>query len=80
MGFGFRSSASALVIAASFVSVSAFAQTAASADDSEGVRDIVVTAQRRSESLQSVNIAATAISGDDLGERAVVRQNGNNEF
>ncbi len=52
----------------------AFAQQAATADDSTGVRDIVVTAQRRSENLQSVNIAATAVSGDDLASKAVVRQ------
>ncbi|UVO55514.1 TonB-dependent receptor [Sphingomonas sp. SUN039] len=51
----------------------ALAQTAP-AKPSDGVEEIVVTAQRRAENLQSVNIAATAISGDDLGERAVVRQ------
>ncbi len=48
------------------------AQNAAAKD--QGVGEIVVTAQRRTENLQKVNIAATAISGDALGEKAVVRQ------
>ncbi len=53
----------------------AFAQhTPAADEDSEGVRDIIVTAQRRTENLQNVNIAATAVSGEDLSNRAVVRQ------
>lgn len=51
----------------------ASAQTAPEpADDQVG--DIIVTAQRRAENLQDVNIAATAISGDDLTQVAVVRQ------
>ncbi|MDE1918552.1 MAG: TonB-dependent receptor, partial [Sphingomonadales bacterium] len=40
-------------------------------DDS---KDIVVTAQRRRESVQNVAIAVTALSGDALGDKAVVRQ------
>jgi iron complex outermembrane recepter protein len=52
----------------------AFAQQAAADNEDAGVLDIVVTAQRRSENLQNVNIAATAISGDDLASKAVVRQ------
>jgi iron complex outermembrane recepter protein len=43
-------------------------------EDNTGVPEIVVTAQRRAENLQDVNIAATAVSGDDLADRAVVRQ------
>ena len=38
------------------------------------MREIIVTAQRRSENLQNVNIAATAVSGEDLASKAVVRQ------
>lgn len=37
------------------------------------VPDIVVTAQRREESLQKVGIAATALTGDQLAEKAVQR-------
>jgi len=36
--------------------------------------EIIVTAQRRQEKLQNLNIAATAVSGDTLAERNVVRQ------
>jgi iron complex outermembrane receptor protein len=32
-------------------------------------KDIVVTAQRRRESVQNVNIAVTALSGDALAEK-----------
>ncbi len=58
------------------ISAPVFAQQAPAADttDEEGVRDIVVTAQRRAENLQDVNIAATAVSGDDLASKSVVRQ------
>ena len=46
------------------------AQPAATAavpeQDQEGLQDIVVTAQRRSESLQRAAIAATAVTGDTL--------------
>ena len=67
-----------LTIAASVIAISstpALAQQAPADDDkkSEGVNEIVVTAQRRAENLQDVNIAATAVSGDDLtskGSRA----------
>jgi iron complex outermembrane recepter protein len=53
----------------------ALAQESAPADESdEGVKEIIVTAQRRAENLQSVNIAATAVAGEDLTSRAVVRQ------
>lgn len=43
------------------------APTAATPDqEQEGLQDIVVTAQRRSESLQRAAIAATAVTGDTL--------------
>ena len=47
----------------------AYAQTAPQADEtssSDGVGDIVVTAQRQSESLQSVPIAVSAFTGEAL--------------
>lgn len=44
---------------------------APSTDDS--LADIVVTAERRTENLQNVPIAATALSGDELDEKGVAR-------
>lgn len=53
----------------------ATAQTAPNAESSEeaqaAIADIVVTAQRRAESLQDVPIAISAFSGDSLRERAI---------
>ena len=46
-------------------------QTVADAEPSTGLGDIVVTAQRREESLQSVPIAVTAVTGDTLISRGV---------
>lgn len=46
-------------------------QTQSTEDD--GLAPIVVTAQRRTENLQKVPIAATALSGDDLEKKAVER-------
>jgi iron complex outermembrane recepter protein len=56
------------------LSVPALAKVSEAKADDSGVKEIIVTAQRRTENLQNVNIAATAISGDDLGAKAVVRQ------
>lgn len=47
----------------------AFAQEAA--EDAGGFGEIVVTAQKRSESLQKVPIAVSAFAGDALAERAI---------
>ncbi|MBK6490209.1 MAG: TonB-dependent receptor [Sphingomonadales bacterium] len=52
----------------------AYAQTAPQADDTtaeEGIGDIVVTAQRQSESLQSVPIAVSAFSGEALEKQQI---------
>jgi iron complex outermembrane receptor protein len=77
----FRSTSSTLMLAAALVSTTAYAQTAPSksatppkANDAPSTGEIVVTAQRRTESLQKVNIAATVVSGEALQEKAVVRQ------
>lgn len=54
----------------------AFAQTGAgSADQSAdgGLADIIVTAQRRTENLQDVPIAATSLSGEGLTQKGVTR-------
>lgn len=45
-----------------------------------GIGDIVVTAQRREENLQTVPLAITAISGDTLKTRGVVDMSRLNEF
>lgn len=45
------------------------AKTKASTKASEGVETIVVTAQKRSENIQKVPVAITAISGEDLAAR-----------
>ncbi|MBB3357406.1 MULTISPECIES: TonB-dependent receptor [unclassified Novosphingobium] len=49
------------------------AAPASAAPSDPDVKDIVVTAQRRRESVQSVNIAVTALSGDALTEKRVTR-------
>jgi len=43
----------------------------ASADDGVGINDIVVTAQRREQRLQSVPIPVSAVSGDDLEKTGI---------
>ncbi len=60
-----------------YASVAAFALTAmpamaqaAAEDDSANPGEIVVTAQKRSESLQSVPVAVSVISGEDLADNA----------
>ncbi|HWU04534.1 MAG TPA: TonB-dependent receptor plug domain-containing protein, partial [Novosphingobium sp.] len=49
------------------------ATQAAPAAEPHGDADIVVTAQRRKENVQNVNIAVTALSGDALAEKRVMR-------
>lgn len=44
-------------------------EPASAAQPAEGVQDIIVTAQRRSESLQTVPVSVTALSGDTLVSR-----------
>ncbi len=61
--FALLASASATALA-----MPAFAQEAQAADDSVSQADIVVTATRRSERLQDVPIAVSAVSGDQLAE------------
>ncbi|MBV1688972.1 TonB-dependent receptor [Novosphingobium sp. G106] len=48
------------------------AEATQAAEDTAGVSDIVVTANRREESLQSVPIAVTALSGDMLERSSIV--------
>ncbi|MEG8023510.1 TonB-dependent receptor [Sphingomonas aurantiaca] len=60
-----------VVLAALAMSAEAHAQQAADQPPAPADGDIVVTAQRRSERLQDVPIAVTAITGDDLRERRI---------
>lgn len=46
-------------------------QDTAETADVTGLSDIIVTAQKRSENLQNVPVAVTAISGDDLDARGI---------
>jgi iron complex outermembrane recepter protein len=66
----------ALLISASLLSmatVPVLAQTAAPKDDTVP-SDIVVTAQRRSENIQNISTAITALSGDSLAESGIAVQ------
>ncbi|MFP5395743.1 MAG: TonB-dependent receptor [Alphaproteobacteria bacterium] len=59
--------ASAAVLAISAFAAPAFAQDAAK-DEDQAPGEIVVTAQKRSESLQSVPVAVSVISGESLAD------------
>lgn len=68
----------ALMAASSLMGVAiAHPTLAQSADDgaetASAINDIVVTARRREEKLQDVPVAITALSGDQLAERGVVK-------
>ena len=47
------------------------ARTTADEPQTEGLEDIVVTAQRRSESLQRAALAVSAVTGDDLAKSGI---------
>ena len=53
----------------------AIAQTPNASDVAYESGDIVVTARRRDESIQTVPIAITALSADDLAERNISNLN-----
>ena len=60
------------VASAALLSTPALAQDVTNkADDSVGLDEIVVTAQKRSENLQQVPITITAASGEDIAARGV---------
>ena len=77
----FKTRVSAVALAALLSSTSALAQTAdpavadaapaESAESFEGVSDIVITAQRRRETAQTVPIAVSAFSGEQLASMGV---------
>lgn len=57
--------------AALVLAMPAFAQSAPAQETQGGIKEIVVTAQKRSENVQDVPIAISAFSADALSERAV---------
>lgn len=65
----YLSGVAAIVLAASFGSSSTWAAETAALDNDE----IIVTAQKRSENIQNVPAAITALSGNALKDRAVAR-------
>lgn len=62
---------STLNILGSATCISAAALTQADSSAAVGLEEIVVTAQKRAESLQDVPIAVTAFSGDDMREQGI---------
>lgn len=56
------------------ISSSALAQTGAD-DNDGGLADIIVTAERRAQSLQDIPVSATVLTGDDLQQRGVQNLN-----
>ncbi len=68
-----KSSVAALTIGLCAVAASPAAAQAAQEPQSEGIGDIVVTAQRREQSLQKVPIAVTAVDGDTLRDIGITR-------
>jgi iron complex outermembrane recepter protein len=69
-----RLMAAAAGVGAIFINLSSTAATAAavSINDAGGLEEIVVTAQRRVESAQSVGIAMSVLSGQSLADKSVV--------
>lgn len=63
--------ASALAVAFVLLTPAAHAQDAAPQDDNVGLQDIVVTAQKRSESAQQVPIAISAVTADALQSKGL---------
>jgi iron complex outermembrane recepter protein len=72
-----RRFATALGIAAALIGTmsSAAPETSSSANDAGGLEEVVVTAQRRQESAQSVGIAISVLSGESLAAKSVAYVN-----
>jgi iron complex outermembrane receptor protein len=73
----FRSFAAAVGAAAVLVNTTGFAEPAATAaaNDAGGLDEVVVTAQRRQESVQNVGIAISVLSGETLAAKSVTYVN-----
>lgn len=73
MGVAVKLGMSVLALSAA-LATPAFAQVNAPADngaDDQGLEDIVVTAQRRSENVQRTALSITAVTGEDMASRGV---------
>ena len=66
-----RVSTCALALCLAIAATPAWAQEAPPAPETEGLQEIVVTAQRRSESLQDVPIAISVFSAEAITEQGV---------
>lgn len=64
-----RGALSVLALAAAFAAPVGMAHAQAAADTDSGIADIIVTAQKRSQSVQDVGITLSVVSGDTLAER-----------
>lgn len=64
-------SGAALVVAAS-LSFPAYAQSSEPAENEGGIAEIIVTARKTSESLQTTPVAVSAISGESLASQQIV--------
>jgi iron complex outermembrane receptor protein len=62
-----------LFLSATISQAQSVSAPAAAPSAGDALEEVIVTAERRSESLQQVAIAATAVSGEDLQSDAVVR-------
>src|ERR1700730_18318286 len=63
--------ATAVCIGTNFCSAMVLAASAADA----GLEEIIVTAQRREESVQDIGIAISVLSGDSLADKSITRIN-----
>lgn len=62
----------AAFIAAASLSIPAYAQSSEPAENEGGIAEIIVTARKTSESLQTTPVAVSALSGESLAEQAIV--------
>jgi outer membrane receptor protein involved in Fe transport len=70
-----NSSRRALCIVMMGIPIAAWGQTSGSLPDENGLAEITVTAQKRSQNLQDVPIAITAFSEDALRGKGITNQN-----
>jgi iron complex outermembrane recepter protein len=73
----FRSFAMVVGAAAALVNTTSFAESSASvaASDAGGLEEVVVTAQRKQESVQNVGIAISVLSGESLAAKSITYVN-----
>src|SRR3979490_2153073 len=68
-----RLMAAAVGVGAIFINLGSLAETppSASVNDAGGLEEVLVTAQRREESAQSVGIAMSVLSGESLADKSI---------